>query len=97
MTTTPQGRQESTAGDRATPRQRPNIPRSAWVVRMLVPNGDIWRAEKRIRSLEALPAIGDAIDLDGGGSGRVEGVCSPAMSGVHADVYVIPEPLAGSD
>lgn len=90
MTTTPQGQQES-AGDPAAPRQRPNIPRSGWVVRVLVPDGDIWRAEKRIRSLEALPAIGDAIDLDGGGSGRVEGVCSPAMSGVHADVYVLPD------
>ncbi len=68
----------------------PPIPATSWIVRILVPAGDIWRAEKRIRALEALPAIGDAIALEGEEPGHVAGVCSPAMSGVHADIYVAP-------
>lgn len=72
-------------------RQRPKIPQSLWVVRVLTPDGDVWRPEKPIRSLSVLPAIGDAIALDNGAPARVEGVCSPAMSGVHADIYAAPE------
>lgn len=72
-------------------RALPPIPGTSWIVRILVPAGDIWRAEKRIRALEALPAIGDPIALDGAIPGRVAGVCSPAMSGVHADIYVAPD------
>ena len=68
----------------------PPIPATSWIVRVLVPAGDIWRAEKRIRALEALPAIGDPITLEGEEPGRVAGVCSPAMSGAHADIYVAP-------
>ena len=68
----------------------PPIPATSWIVRVLVPAGDIWRAEKRIRALEALPAIGDPITLEGEEPGHVAGVCSPAMSGVHADIYVAP-------
>ena len=68
----------------------PPIPATSWIVRILVPAGDIWRAEKRIRALDALPAIGDPITLEGEEPGRVAGVCSPAMSGVHADIYVAP-------
>src|SRR5690348_16045813 len=76
------------AGER---RPLPPIPGTSWIVRILVPSGDIWRPEKRIRALEALPAIGDPISLDGETPGRVAGVCSPAMSGVHADIYVAPD------
>lgn len=68
----------------------PPVPRTLWIVRVLVPDGDIWRPEKPIRALDALPAVGDPIALDDGTPGRVEGVCSPAMSGVHADLYVSP-------
>ena len=72
-------------------RALPPIPATSWIVRILVPAGDIWRAEKRIRALDALPAIGDPIALEGEEPGRVAGVCSPAMSGVHADIYVAPD------
>lgn len=65
----------------------PPIPATSWFVRVLTPENGQWRAEKRIRALERLPAIGDDISLDGEAPGRVEGVCSPAMSGVHADIY----------
>jgi hypothetical protein len=73
-------------------RRLPPIPGASWIVRVLVPasGGDIWRAEKRIRALETLPGIGDPMTLADGGSGRVAGVRSPAMSGAHADVYVEP-------
>jgi hypothetical protein len=90
----------ATAGDepafrsgRAGAEQRPlpPIPGTSWIVRVLVPAGDIWRAEKRIRALDALPAIGDPLMLEGEAPGRVAGVCSPAMSGVHADIYVAPD------
>ncbi len=74
----------------AAPRQWPRIPQSLWVVRVLTPDGDIWRPEKPIRSLPALPSVGDTIALDDGAPARVEGVCSPAMSGVHADIYAVP-------
>ena len=66
----------------------PPIPKTQWIVRVLVPEGDVWRAERPIRALEALPAVGDALPLEDGTPGRVEGVLSPAMSGVHADIYV---------
>ena len=71
-------------------RALPSIPATSWIVRILVPAGDIWRAEKRIRALDALPAIGDPISLEGEAPGHVAGVCSPAMSGVHADIYIAP-------
>ena len=73
-------------------RRLPPIPGASWIVRVLVPasGGDIWRAEKRIRALETLPAIGDPMPLEDEISGRVVGVRSPAMSGAHADVYVEP-------
>jgi len=76
------------------PRRLPPIPGASWIVRVLVPasGGDIWRAEKRIRALATLPAIGDPIPLENESSGRVAGVRSPAMSGAHADIYV--EPVA---
>lgn len=79
-------------GMASEPGQRalPPIPGTSWIVRILVPGGDIWRAEKRIRALEALPAIGDPITLADDTPGRVAGVCSPAMSGVHADIYTVP-------
>ncbi len=66
----------------------PSIPSTLWIVRVLVPHGDLWRPEKPIRALESLPAAGDPFALDDGTPGRVAGVRSPAMSGVHADVYV---------
>lgn len=65
----------------------PPIPTASWIVRVLTPLNGLWRAEKHIRALERLPAIGDAITLAGDVPGRVEGVCAPAMSGVHADIY----------
>ncbi len=73
-------------------RRTPPIPGTSWIVRVLVPSRDrdTWRAEKRIRALEALPAIGDAIALEDESQGRVAGVRSPAMSGVHADIYATP-------
>ena len=49
----------------------PTVPRTLWIVRVLVPDGDIWRPEKPIRSLDALPAVGDPIALDDGAPGRV--------------------------
>ena len=74
------------------PRRLPPIPGASWIVRVLVPAsaGDIWRAEKRIRALETLPAIGDPMTLENESFGRVAGVRSPAMSGAHADIYVEP-------
>jgi hypothetical protein len=82
------------SSDDVRTRRLPPIPRTSWIVRVLVPaaDGDIWRAEKRIRALEALPAIGDPITLGDESVGRVAGVLSPAMSGVHADIYA--EPVA---
>lgn len=65
----------------------PPIPRALWIVRVLTPGDGLWRAEKPIRALEALPAIGDPITLADETPGRVEAVCAPAMSGVHADIY----------
>ncbi len=74
----------------------PPIPSTLWIARVLVPHGDLWRPEKPIRALETLPAVGDAFALDDGTPSRVEGVRSPAMSGVHVDVYVSRESGVGS-
>ena len=73
-------------------RRLPPIPGTSWIVRVLVPSrdGEVWRAEKRIRALEALPVSGDPIALENESPGRVAGVRSPAMSGVHADIYAAP-------